>query len=116
MIKSEAVRDRRGVKLLLGNHLEQHAKRVHTYPAAYQARGHRIVLNPQVIHGEFHRADMHAHAFVAEDAARRHLGRIALESMQIRATDRGGRHLDDAVRWVPDLRIRHLFPGLLPGP
>ena len=54
--------------------------------------------------------------FVAEDPPVGHGRNVALEDVQIRAADRRGVDAHDRVRVGGDLRLRHVLPGLLPGP
>lgn len=51
--------------------------------------------------------------FVAEDRARRHLGDVALEDVQIGAADRRAADADDRVSRFLDRRVRDEFPRLL---
>src|SRR5581483_12051058 len=57
--------------------------------------------------------DDHADSLVAEDRARRHLGDVALEDVQVGAADRRAADADDRVGRRLDRRVRHELPGLL---
>jgi len=50
---------------------------------------------------------------VAEDAAIRDGGHIAMQNVQVGAADRGGVNLDHDVGRFPDGRIGDVFPRLL---
>jgi hypothetical protein len=50
---------------------------------------------------------------VSENPSDLDLGSVALQDVQVRATDSGGDHLHDHVRWLEDDRIRDFFPTLL---
>ena len=52
---------------------------------------------------------------VAEDRARRHLGNVSLQDVEVGSADRRHVDADDRVRRVDDHRIRDLFPGPLAG-
>jgi len=53
---------------------------------------------------------------VAEDAAGLNLRHVALQDVQVRATDRDGVDTDDRVEVISKLRVRDLVPTLLTSP
>ena len=57
-----------------------------------------------------------ADCLVAEDAAGLNLRHVALQDVQVRATDRDGVDTDDRVEVISKLRVRDLVPTLLTSP
>jgi hypothetical protein len=56
-----------------------------------------------------------SHGLMAEDPARVHSRHVAGQDVQVGAADRRRVDPDDDIALVGDLRVRHLFPGLLAG-
>jgi hypothetical protein len=83
-------------------------------PAGRDAGEEDVVADPTVAHATA-RLDDGADGLVAEHPARRHLGDVALQDVEVGAADRGGVDLDHDVLVVLDLGIGNVVPALGAG-
>ncbi len=78
------------------------------------ARNQNVVARLKTRHARAH-AFHDANAFVPQNATGNNRRHIAFENVQIGATNRGARHLDDGIGGRFDFRARPLFQRKLTG-